>query len=251
MMNPFSLENKTIFVTGATSGIGKAIAIECSKMAANLVVTGRSQDKLLDTFNHLVNNDTTNHLHLLADLSDDKDLIKLINELPELDGVVLNAGIVKDILTKLSDKTDVLNVFSINTFAPIYLVQLLLQQRKIKKNGSIVFISSISGTSCGYIGGSIYGSSKAALLGFIKALALEVAPRNIRVNSISPGMIETNLLKSTSLSADQIKNDRESYPLKRYGSPEDVAYAAVYLLSNASSWMTGSNLLLDGGFTLK
>lgn len=247
--NPFLLEGKKIFITGASSGIGRSIAIECSKMGASLVITGRNQNKLLETYKSLAN--TSEHEHQFADLSNENELVDLVCKLPLFDGVVFCAGIVKDILTKFSDKADVENIFSINTFAPIYITQQLLHQKKIKNYGSIVFISSVSGTSCGYIGGGIYGSSKAALLGFIKGLALEVAPRQIRVNSISPGMIETDLLKSTSLTLEQITKDKENYPLKRYGSPEDVAYATIFLLADASGWMTGTNLVVDGGYTIK
>lgn len=249
MYNPFSLEGKQIFITGASSGIGRAIAIECSKLAGDIFITGRDKNRLLNTYNSLT--PSSNHHHFPADLTKESELNELIDNLPLLDGVVFNAGVVKDLLVRLSDKKDVDKIFSINTFAPIYLTQLLLQKKKIKKNGSILFITSISGTSCGYIGGSIYGSSKAALLGFIKALALEVAPRNIRVNSISPGMVETDLLNGTSLSDEQINLDKDKYPLRRYGTPEDIAYAAVYLLSNTSRWMTGSNIIIDGGYTLK
>ena len=115
----------------------------------------------------------------------------------------------------------------------------------------MVYISSINGNNCAYIGSSIYAASKSALIGFMKAVALELAPRGIRANSINPGMIETDLLINGNIGAEELETDRLKYPLKRYGKPEEVAYAAVYLLSDATQWMTGSSLLIDGGYTLQ
>jgi NAD(P)-dependent dehydrogenase (short-subunit alcohol dehydrogenase family) len=127
----------------------------------------------------------------------------------------------------------------------------LLQNKKLNKNASIVFLSSISGVYCGAIGGSLYGSSKAALDGFSKALALEVASRGIRVNTVNPGMVNTGIFDRTSISQDQLEEDVKNYPLKRYGKTSDIAYAVIYLLSDAAEWITGTSLLIDGGFTLK
>jgi NAD(P)-dependent dehydrogenase (short-subunit alcohol dehydrogenase family) len=175
----------------------------------------------------------------------------MVEQLPKLDGVVSNAGIVKSLITQASEPKDVDDIFKINTFAPINLIQFLLQAKKLNRNASIVFISSISGVYCGYLGGGLYGSTKAALNGFTKALALEVAPRDIRVNTINPGMVDTDLFVEISVSKEQLEEDRKNYPLKRYGKPEDIAYAAIYLLSDAAEWVTGSSLLIDGGYTLK
>lgn len=98
--------------------------------------------------------------------------------------------------------------------------------------------------------GSIYGATKGALEGFTKAIALELAPRKIRVNTITPGMVESNLLNNSEISEEQLEIDKSRYPMKRYGKPEEVGYAAIYLLSDATKWMTGSSLLIDGGYTL-
>ena len=139
----------------------------------------------------------------------------------------------------------------INTFVPIHLTRLVLQHKKLNKGASLIYISSINGNNCAYIGSSIYAASKSALTGFMKGVALELAPRGIRANCINPGMIDTDLLKSGSIGQDELEKDRLKYPLKRYGKPEEVAYAAVYLLSDATKWITGSSLLIDGGYTLQ
>ena len=130
------------------------------------------------------------------------------------------------------------------------LLQFLLKNKKNNKKSSIVFILSISGVYVSYIAGSLYSASKGAINGIVKGLALELAAKGIRVNSVNPGMIETNILESGVISNDQLNEDKKKYPLKRYGKPEEVAYAVIYLLSDASEWVMGSNLLIDGGYTL-
>jgi NAD(P)-dependent dehydrogenase (short-subunit alcohol dehydrogenase family) len=250
MFSPFSLIGKTILITGASSGIGKATAVECAKLGARLIITGRNEEKLHEVYNTLEGQEGQEHTLIIADLSDYTQIVYLVNELPKLDGIVCNAGIVKAMVIQASEKDDVIETFNINTFAPIHLIQLLLQNKKMNKKASILFISSISGVYCGTIGGAFYGSSKAALQGFSKALALEVAPKGIRVNTINPGMIDTGIFQNTSISQEQLTEDANKYPLKRYGTPEEVAYAAIYFLSDATQWITGTSLLIDGGYTL-
>lgn len=246
--NPFSLANKSILVTGATSGIGRSIAIECSRMGARITLVARNKQRLQEVF-QLLHGD--GHTLLSIDLTSEMDLDNLVEILPKLDGVASNAGIVKSQVSQLSDRSDIQQIFEINTFSHIRLIQLLQQNKKLNKGASIVFTSSISGVYCGAIGSSLYGSTKAALNGFSKALALELAPRNIRVNTINPGMINTGIFDQTVLSKEEFDEDVKKYPLKRYGTPEEVAYAVIYLLSDATSWMTGSNILLDGGYSVQ
>ena len=248
MYNPFSLSGKYIFITGAASGIGRAAAIECSKMGANLIITDRSQEQLKETLLMLEKGD---HSLLICDLTDYDQISAIVEKLPKIDALFSNAGIVKTLVTQFSEQNDVTEIFNINTFPSIYIVQLLLIYNRLNKGASIVFTSSMSGVFCGLIGGSIYGASKAALMGFTKALALELAPRNIRVNTIHPGMINTNLLNNSVMSKDQLEEDAKKYPLKRYGKPEEVAQAVVYLFSDATMWMTGTCLLIDGGYSLQ
>lgn len=248
MDNPFSLVGKTILVTGASSGIGRSIAVECSKMGATLIITGRNSTRLNETYELLIG---YNHQQYPVDLTNNEDLQSLVRFLPKLDGFVSNAGIAIPQVLQMSKVEDINNVFEINTLVPVYLTRSLIQGKKLNRLASLVFISSINGNNCSSYGSSIYAASKSALTGFIKGVALELAPRNIRVNSVNPGMIETGLFKDSNIGSEELEKDRLKYPLNRYGRPEEVAYASIYLLSDATSWMTGSNLLIDGGFTLQ
>lgn len=247
MYNPFSLENKTILVTGASSGIGKAIAIECSKMGAKVVVTGRNEQRLQETYGQL---EGTHPAYIVADLSKKEDIETLAKQIDSLNGLVNCAGLTIPKPFKFLQEEDIQEVMTINFNAPLLLTQLLVKKKKLQKAASIVFISSISGIKVSYIGNSIYSASKGAINGFCKGLALELAPQQIRVNTVIPGMVETNIVSGGEVTQEQMEADKQKYPLKRYGKPEEVAYAVVYLLSDVSSWVTGSNLLIDGGYTL-
>ena len=246
--SPFSLENKTILVTGASSGIGKAIAQECAKAGARIVLTARNKERLEQTKRGLKGD---RHLAITADLTDKNELKMLVSKIDKLDGVVFCAGVVKTLVMKQAEDSDVEHLFNTNILSVVHLSIMLIQQKKLNRESSIVFISSVSGVNCGYIGGGIYGATKAALLGYMKGLALEMAPRGIRVNAITPGMVESNILAESDISEEQIAEDKKKYPLyQRYGKPEEIGYAAVYLLSDATKWMTGSSILIDGGYTL-
>lgn len=247
MFNPYSLVGKTILITGASSGIGKTTAIECSKLGAQVVITGRNRNRLQKTYDLLEGN---GHLMIAADLTNAEDIATLITELPQLSGLVNNAGIALPKLFAFTTNEEAEQVFKTNFFSPFELLRVIIKRKKLVKNSSVVFVSSIAGTTITSLGGSVYGASKSALNGLSKALALELAPKRIRVNTVMPGMIETQILADSSISEADLEADRKRYPLGRYGQPHDVAYAIIYLLSDASSWMTGTNLLLDGGYTL-
>ena len=247
MLNPFSLEGKIILITGASSGIGKAVAQECAAAGATCILTARNEERLSTTLSNL---DGEGHQYILADLSKPDSIETIVEQLPKLDGVVSCAGIVETKMLKFTEEEDLLRLFNTNAFSSIRLIRTLVQQKKLKKEASIVIISSISGVRCGYLGGSIYGATKGALEGFTKATALELAPQKIRVNTITPGMVETSLLKDSEIDSELLEADKQKYPLKRYGNPEEVGYSAVYLLSDATKWMTGTSLLIDGGYTL-
>ena len=247
MYNPFNLKDKTIFVTGASSGIGKAIAIECSKMGAKVIISGRNEERLKDTLSNL---EGKNHEYIIADLSNKDDLIILHKRLPVLDGLVNCAGLTKVAPFAFATRESFEEVMNVNFFAPTELTRLLVKSKKISKNGSIVFISSVSGVYCSAVASSIYSSSKGAVNGLVKGVALDLAPRGIRVNSVNPGMIDTDIFSDSAITQDQLNEDMKRYPLGRYGKPEEVAYAVIYLLSDASTWTTGSNILIDGGYTL-
>jgi NAD(P)-dependent dehydrogenase (short-subunit alcohol dehydrogenase family) len=245
--NPFSLDDKTVFITGASSGIGKAIAIECSKMGASLVITGRNAGRLNETFNQLQGG---NHSQIIADLLVEDQTKLLIEKLPLLDGVVYSAGIVTTLPFQFISKEKLIELFLVNFISPTLISQQLLKQKKINKNASFVWISSIAGNMCSSPGNSMYSASKSAVNGMVKGMAIDLAPKGIRVNSVNPGVIETTIFSNGAIDQEQLKNQIIKYPLKRYGYPEEVAFATIYLLSNASAWVTGSHLLIDGGYTL-
>lgn len=247
MDSPYIVEGKSILVTGAASGIGRATAFLCAKMGAMVTITDLNEEQLKETFDSL---EGDGHQMVVANLTNNDDLQRLIDALPKLDGVVCNAGIIKTILAQFAEKSDIERILNINTIAPIYLTKLLLENKKIKKEASIVYTSSMGGVYNGAIGNGLYGSSKAALVGFVKSLALEVAPRGIRVNTVHPGITETNIYNNTSITPEQLEQEKAHYPLKRFGKPEEIANAIVFLLSDASKWMTGSQLLIDGGCSL-
>lgn len=247
MFNPFSLEGKTIFVTGASSGIGRSVALETSRAGASLIITGRNDERLSETISAL---EGTGHRKIVADLQHQDELENLAEALPSLDGIVHCAGIVKTVPFSFISRDKLASIFETNFFAPALLSQLLVKSKKINRGSSIVFISSISGIFCASPGNSMYSASKGAINGLVKNMALDLALKKIRVNSINPGMIDTGLFKEDIISGEQFEEDMKRYPLKRYGIPEEVAWAAIYLLSDASKWVTGTNLLIDGGYTL-
>lgn len=245
--NPFNLKDKTILVTGASSGIGQTTAIECSKMGAKVIITARNEERLKKTLSQL---EGDGHEMILSELTNKEELDGLVNKAHNLDGVVLCAGraMTSPFMFNTRDKYD--DVFNINYFAPIELLRLLLKKKKINKNASVVFVSSIGGISGFSFGNSIYGATKASIHSTMKFCAKELAPKGIRVNSVNPGMVNTPLIGGGSISEEQYKADMERYPLKRYGEPEDIANGIIYLLSNASSWVTGHALIIDGGITI-
>lgn len=246
MMNPFSLAEQTILVTGASSGIGRSIAIECSKMGAKLIITGRNFDRLNETYLQLQG---TGHNFYVCDLADHGALDGFISNFKvPINGLVHSAGILKRIPLKFINNTNFEEMMSVNFFSPAHLTQKLYKKKLLATGSSIVFISSVA-ASFASLGNIMYMSSKGALNSFMKGIAFELASASIRVNAIQPGMVKTNL--TISIPDEEIQKDIERYPLKRYGKPEEVAYAVIYLLSNASQWMTGSILTLDGGLTLR
>lgn len=248
--NPFSLENKTILVTGASSGIGKATAIECAKLGATLIITARNESRLRDTLESLDTALGQQHQMIIADLTVETDLDKLIEETPNLDGMSLNAGVVRTVPIKFIKETELMEVLNTNSLSAFKLTQSLVKKKKINKNASIVFTSSIAGIYTVSMGNTMYSISKGALNAFMKNFALEFAAKGIRSNSVNPGMIDTNILTGR-LSTEDLDKNKGLYPLGRYGKPEEVAWAIIYLLSDASSWVTGHTLVIDGGVTLR
>lgn len=244
--NPFSLEGKTILVTGASSGIGRSTAIECSKLGATLVITARNKERLEETFQQL---EGEGHVQVLGDLTNQEDIDRMVGSIPNLDGLVNNAGIGISKPVSFINHEDLQKVFGTNTFAPILFTRALLKKKKLNSKASIVFISSMA-AMLSTLGNSVYGASKAAIMAYMHYCARELANKQIRANSVHPAMINTKLIQGGAISEEQHKLDMEKYPLKRYGEPEEVAWAIIYLLSDASAWVTGTSMLIDGGILL-
>lgn len=245
--NPFVLTDKTILVTGASSGIGKATAIEAAKLGAKVIVSGRNLKRLNETFNLLKGK---GHLIIEADLTDENSITNLSAEIPDLNGLVLSVGVADSVPITFATKKKFKKVFDSNLFSPIELLRVLLKKKKIQTNGSIVALASVGGISVTSFANGIYGASKAALSSWIKFVAQELASKGIRANCVCPGMTETPFIHSGIITEDQLEKDKELYPLKRYGSPQEVAWSIIYLLSDASQWVTGSNLFIDGGISI-
>lgn len=244
--NPFSLEGKTILVTGASSGIGKATAIECSKMGASLIITGRNEERLQNTFLELHG---SRHKKVIADLENDEQIGYLADCIECVDGVFFSAGITDTTLVKFYSRSKFEKIININLISPALLTKTLLKKKKINKSASLVYMSSY-GAEQVEIGLGVYASSKMGLNALVHAIAKENIVKGIRANAIMPMMVKTELLGSlTSIDSESIKEDEKRYPLG-YGKPEDIAYAAIYLLSDASRWVTGSFIKMDGGSVL-
>lgn len=251
MYNPYSLEGKTILVTGASSGIGKATAIECAKLGANVVITARNEERLSAVLAEL---DTTlgqKHQMVIADIASEEGLNTLIAALPTLDGVSSNAGIaLGNSPIKFIGEEQMHSLMQTNTYSHVLLAKMLFKKKLLAKNGSVVFTASIGGTVSHGPGNTLYGMSKNALLAFAKYAAIEYAPRGIRVNCVSPGMIETPLINLDALTEEDKAIDADKYLLKRYGKPEEVARTTAFLLGDASSFITGTTIIVDGGYTV-
>ena len=245
--NPFSLASKTVLITGASSGIGRETALECAHMGASVVLTGRDRDRLDETMSLIEGNDKAS---IIADLTVADDIERLIEALPSLDGAVLCAGNSTTLPLQFGTRDKFDDMFDINFFAPVELLRLLYKKKRLNKGASVVLIASIGGTHSFMPGNGIYGASKAALNSVMKYAAREFASRRIRVNSICPGMVDTPLIHRGTITEEQLAEDAKRYPLGRYGKPSDIAHGAVYLLGDASSWLTGHDLVIDGGFSI-
>lgn len=249
MYNPFALKEKTILVTGASGGIGRQIAINCSKLGANVVITGRNAEQLKKTFNLLEGGG--NHLFIICDFTNDEDISAFVNNCPILDGLSNNIGVNKTSFIKHLNTKIIEDLLRINTTSQIILIQLLIKNKKFNKNSSIVFTSSLSGIYSVHYGDSLNAICKGAINAFSKSAALDFASQNIRVNCVNPGIIITDSTYNNSILSEDEMNEKQKYfPLKRFGIPDDVANATIFLLSDASSWITGINLPIDGGYSL-
>lgn len=245
-----NLSGKTILVTGASSGIGREIAISLSRQGATVVITGRNEERLNDTFNCLKQDNGQTHLKVIADLGLDDQIEKLASESFSVDGVVSCSGINDKAPIKHVTREKIDKMYNANVYGPMLLVKELLKKKKVNNAASIVFISSIS-SFYATVSNALYASSKGAINSLVKVLALELSSKKIRVNSILPGMVRTGMINAYGLSQEEMDSVVNEYPLGRIGEPKDIANAASFFISDDSSWITGANLVVDGGITLR
>lgn len=244
MNNPFTLENKTILVTGASSGLGRQTAITASQMGATVMITGRDEQRLNETLSQLHG---TGHRIFIADLTVQHDIDSLVAQLPELNGVVYSTGISDLTPARFITSAAIEKTFSISFNASVLLTAGLLGKKRIAKKASLVFISSIS-TRYPFVGGAMYISAKAALEAYARVLALELAGRGVRVNCVAPAFVRTPMLDQTAENYSQeAVNMIEAKQIMGLGDPDDVSNTIVYYLSDAAKWVSGTNLILGGG----
>ncbi|MCF8228337.1 MAG: SDR family oxidoreductase [Bacteroidales bacterium] len=244
-MNAFDLTGKTILVTGASSGLGMQCAITISRHGGTLVISGRNQERLQKTFDHL---EGKGHEIIPADLTKEGDTKSLVEKLPLLNGVIYSTGISELSPARFITNESIEKTFKISFDASVLLTSHLLAKKKLAKaNCSLLFISSIS-TRYPFVGGAMYISAKAALEGYARVLALELAPKRIRSNCIAPAFVKTPMLDGTAenYSQEAVKKI-EDQQILGLGEPEDVANTAVFYMSDASRWITATNLILGGG----
>lgn len=259
-MNRFSLFNKNILVTGASSGIGRVCAIECAKMGARIILLGRNEERLLEVFNEVQEVSTPDsnaqHLYYNIDLAENLSALPSIIEdavskIGKINGFIHAAGTEKTLPISAMKDTDYANILKVNTISGFDLAKFVSKKKNIADKGSFVFISSITAV-IGRIGVVAYAASKGALVAGAKSMALELASKNITVNCISPGTILTPMMINylDSLPEEETAKRKDGFPLG-LGDPVDVANMAIFLLSDASKWITGQNMIVDGGYTAR
>lgn len=247
MFNPFSIERKTFLVIGAASGMGKATAIACSKMGAIVVAADFNAEGLSQTMAEL---EGDKNKSFVIDLGDENSWNDLLTNCPDLNGVANCAGISNMNPFTFVNREEFNKVFDINFFGPVLLVKNLIKTKKIGKSSSIVFVSSVDGPRIVHPGNSVYSASKNALVGMTRNMAIDLASKKIRVNCVLPGTTDTPLIRTSNVTEESLAEVAKTFPLKRFGTPEDMAYGIIYLLSDASSFVTGTELIIDGGFTI-
>jgi NAD(P)-dependent dehydrogenase (short-subunit alcohol dehydrogenase family) len=246
-MTPFHLHQKTILVTGASSGIGRQVALSICEMGGNVIITGRSEERLQETFLMLKKGINKS---IKADLLDEKNIQDLVGQLPALDGIVNCAGTVHPFPVKFLSGKKIDEIFDINYKVQVTLTAQIARAKKLNNGASLVFLSSISAQHP-HKGGALYSGSKAAIESFSKVVALEFFHQKIRSNCLSPAMVKTPMYDKAEAQGTKEQMDAHinKYPLGP-GTTEDVANAAIFLLSDASKWITGTSITLDGGFLL-
>lgn len=243
--DPFSLTGKRILVTGASSGIGRQIALSCAQAGAQLVITARNRDRLEATAAELLGE---GHVHIAADLTSPDDIGRLIGGAGVLDGVAHAAGISRLVPFRMVNQTHLDEIFAGNTYAPMLLTKGLLVKKQLAVRGSVVWIASIA-SHVGPMASATYAASKAALLGAMRSLGREVSKQGIRVNCIAPGYVSTPMLDQLQGGGANMGDLLNLAPLG-LGEPADVANATMFYLSDASRWITRTYFVVDGGLTI-
>jgi len=245
-MNFLNLEDKKILVTGASSGIGAQTALLLSVQGAKLIVTGRDEHRLQETFKGLKGE---GHVAFIGDLTEEEKLAALVDSCGALDGLVHSAGVIKPFPIKFISKKQIDLIFKINFDAPVQLTSSLLKKKKLNNAASIVFMSSVS-SRFAHKGGALYSSSKAALNAYSRSVAIECATKKIRSNVISAAMVKTPIFEQAEMAVttEAMQLHEKDYPLG-FGESVDIANTVMFLLSDASRWITGTTLVLDGGLT--
>lgn len=251
MSDTFSLQGKNILVTGASSGIGRGIAIACAEQGAQVMLQGRNIERLNATLSQLKGD---GHMIIEGDLSIQDSIGFIVDRLPEIQGWVNSAAIPQVCPIKYFSREKLDEIFNVNIISTMLMLSLLLKSKKIKRGASIVFVSAITGAFVGSKGDTAYCATKGAVSGFMKGAALELAEKGIRINTVNPGLVPTDILALSNKLNGESHHEKialDKYPLKRLGRPSDIAGGAVYLLSDASSWVTGQALAIDGGYLLE
>ncbi len=247
MYNPFSLEGKAILVTGIASGMGKATAIACAKMGATIIGADFNADGMAETMSQL---EGGGHQSYPINLADENSWGSLLESTPALDGIANCAGIANMNPFNFISREEMDRVFNINFFGPVLLTKSLLKTKKLNKGGSVVFVASIDGPRVVHAGNSVYSAGKSALVGMARNMAVDLAAKKIRVNCVLPGTTDTPLIRTANVTEESLAEVAKTFPLKRFGTPDDMANGIIYLLSDASSFVTGTELVIDGGYTL-
>ncbi|MBR6979108.1 MAG: SDR family oxidoreductase [Prevotella sp.] len=245
MENLLSLQGKHVLLTGASSGMGRVFARMIASQGARVTLLARNEERLHQTLDTM---DGDGHSIVVCDLKDEEMLNAAVSKMDAVDGIVLCAGINDFVPVKFIKQENLDHMFQTNYFSQLLLVQKMLKKKLVNKGASIVFISSIS-SMLGVQGTLLYASSKGAINSAVRVMASELAVRRIRVNAICPGIVRTEMLSSTNVEEDTFTKQESLYPLG-LGTPEDVGGAVLYHLSDASRWLTGQCMVIDGGFTL-
>lgn len=250
--NPFDLTGKVIVVTGASSGIGRQCAIDCSRAGGRIVLIGRNETRLKETESLM---EGAGHIIICEDINNidsvSNKILDCIKETGPIDGFIHSAGIERTMLLRNLKPSDYIEVFNTNFVSGISLLKTISKKPNHNVGCKVVFISSITGVIA-RVGTLAYTASKGALISAARELAVELASKGINVNCVSPGTILTPMMKKVldEMTEEERLKRLDGFPLS-IGKPEDISSTCIFLLSDAARWITGQNIIVDGGYTVK